>query len=376
MKIKIDKDNLYKAITVADSIVSSKNINTILSNCLFNVSKNEIEILSTDNDMAVRTKVDAIAEGAISFTANGKKFASILKELPKGELHLSIDDSMVISLKPVSKEVKGNYTLIGTTADDFPEILNFNDTKAYELNQSLLKEIIKKVNYAASTDTIKPVFNGIFLSSENQNILTTVATDSRRLSLIKRTLDDPIDLAGGVIIPLKTISEITRLLENDGTCKFSINNNQCFFQIDKTEVISRIVEGQFPNYKQVIPIENNIEVIIDTKKFLESIRRAMIFTREPAHKIILQFNENKLVIEVNTPELGESREEIDIESNSGEQIVIGINAQFLIDALKEIDSSSVKCGITGQMSPITLVPENDANFVSVIMPIQIKSSDE
>lgn len=374
MVIHIDSESLFKSINIADSIISSKNINTILANCLFNVSKNSIEIISTDNEIAVRTKVQAKSDKAISFTVNGKKFSSILKELPHDELSINVSDSLSIDITSRSKDVKGHYTLVGLAADEFPEIPHFMEDNSIELEQAVFKEMIRKVIYAASTDTIKPVFNGIFLISDEKGNVTSVSTDSRRLALISRSIKQDINFGEGIIIPLKTVHEVYRLLDSSGSCKFSYNNNQCFFKIANTEIISRIVDGQFPNYRQVLPKEYMLEIEVESKKLLDSVKRAMIFTREPANKIILNVQGNKIVIQASTPELGEAEEEIAVKSNKDEKISIGINAQFLIDALKEVDSEIIKCGITGQMSPVTIVPKNDANYTSIIMPIQIKSS--
>ena len=376
MKIHVDKDTLLKSILVADSIISSKNVNTILANCLFNVSADQIEIISTDNEMAIRAHIDAVSDATISFAANGKKFASILKELPNDELILTIDDNLTIDIQTKSKDVKGHYSLVGMTTEEYPDIPLFSEKDVIEIDQAQLKEMIKKVVYAASHDTIKPVFNGIYLISEKKGSMTAVATDSRRLALISRSMEteSELKLGEGFIIPLKTINEVSRLLDSSGRCRFAYDQNQCFFKIGSTEIISRVVDGQFPNYKHVIPIENSMEVVIETKRLLDSVRRAMIFTREPANKIVLNFKKDTLVIEASTPELGEAEEEIMVESNSDETMVLGVNAQFLIDALKEIESFSVKCGITGQMSPVTIIPEDDHNYISVVMPIQIKSA--
>jgi DNA polymerase-3 subunit beta len=374
MIIHIDKESLLKSINIADSIISSKNINTILSNCLFNVSKDNIEIISTDNEIAVRTSVSSNSDTSISFATNGKKFSSILKELPNDELVININESFLIDITTRSKSVKGHYTLFGFATNEFPEIPHFMDDNSIEIDQSVLKEMMRKVMYAASGDTIKPLFNGIFLVSDMKGNISSVATDSRRLSLITRTINQNTDLGEGIIIPLKTIHEVYRLLESAGTCKFSYKNNQCFFKIAHTEIISRIVDGQYPNYRQVVPKEYLFEIEIETKKFLDSIRRAMIFTREPANKIILNIQGNKVIIQANTPDLGEAEEEIVVKSNKDEKISIGINAQFLIDSLKEMDSDYIKCGITGQMSPLMISPVDDNNYLSIIMPIQIKSS--
>lgn len=374
MLITVNKDTLLKAIGIADSVISSKNINTILSNCLFIVNKNSIEITATDNEIAVKTTIDAACDKNISFTTYGKKFINILRELPDDEISIDVDESMVINLK--SKNIKGNYTLYGTDSNDYPKIPEIKMDNSIEIDQAVLKEMIKKVIYAAATDSIKPVFNSIYIVSEKPGTITAIATDSRRLSMITRSIDSEAFIGEGIIIPLKTIHEINRLLSNTGICKISFDSNQCYFKIDNTEIFTRIVEGQYPNYKQIIPREYTLKSIIHTSQIHDSVKRAMIFTREPANKIVMSFNKDNLKIQANTPELGHAEEEIEIESDSSDKLIIGINAQFLLDTIRHIDSFSFICGITGQMSPLTIIPEDDKNFISVIMPIQIKTIDE
>jgi DNA polymerase-3 subunit beta len=374
MRININKDLLLKAIGIADSVISSKNVNTILSNCLFNVSSDQVEITGTDNEMAIKTKIEAVADSSFSFTANGKKFSSIVKELPDNDIVINIDDSQVIDIR--SANIKGHYTLYGTVSDEYPELPPISMENSIEIEQAVLREMIKKVIYAAANDTIKPVFNSIYLISENPGSITAIATDSRRLSMITRNIDSEIIVGEGIIIPLKTINEVFRLLGNSGVCRISFDSNQCYFKIDDTEIISRIVDGQFPNYKQIIPKEYSLKAVVETSKILDSVKRAMIFTREPAYKIVMTFNKEVLKIEANTPELGKAEEEISFESDSKDKVILGINAQFLLDTLRQVNSYSFVCGITGQMSPVTIIPEDDKNYISVIMPIQIKTASE
>ena len=374
MKFTVNRDILLKAIGIADSVISSKNINTILSNCLFKIAKDSIQIIATDNEIGVRTKIDAQSDTAFSFTANSKKLSSILKELPDDEIIMIVDDSMIINLKP--KNVKGNYILYGTASDDYPELPEIKIDNSIEIEQSVLREMIKKVIYAAATDTIKPVFNSIYIVSEKPGTLTAIATDSRRLCMITRNIQSESIVGEGIILPLKTVNEVYRLLGNSGLCRLSFDSNQCYFQINETEIISRIVDGQFPNYKQIIPKEYSHKVIIETGRILDSVKRAMIFTREPANKIVMTITKDTLLIEANTPELGKAEEEVPVETDSNEKIFLGINSQFLLDTIKQIDSFSFICGLTGQMSPITIIPEDDKNYISVIMPIQIKTASE
>jgi len=374
MKLTINKETILRAINIADSVISSKNINTILSNCLFNITKNNLEIIATDNEMAVKTQIETSADGDLSFTANGKKLSSIIKELPDEDVSLIIDESMVINIK--SLNIKGNYTFYGTDSTEYPQLPEINNKNSIDIDQAIFKEMIKKVIYASATDTIKPVFNSIYIISEKPGTITAIATDSRRLSMITREIDSESFIGEGIIIPLKTINEVYKLLSNSGICRISYDSKQCYFKINETEIISRVIEGQFPNYKQIIPKEYSHKSIIETSKILDSIKRAMIFTREPANKIIMTLNNDILKIEANTPELGQAEEELNVETDNKEKIFFGINAHFLFDTLKQIDSTSFNCGITGQMSPITIIPENDKNFISVIMPIQIKTSAE
>jgi DNA polymerase III subunit beta len=374
MYFDVDKDSLYKSINIADSIISSKNVNTILSNCLFQVSNNEIVIISTDNELGIRTRCDVISDSSFSFTANGKRFASILKELPKGEVSVSLSDSHIIDINSKAKGIKARYKLVGTGSEEFPEISFTPGDGLVEINQIVLKEMLRKVVHAAANDTIKPVFNGVFLISDANGTLSAVATDSRRLAHIRRSIEGDLNFNDGVILPLKTVNEVSRLLSAGGMCRFSIFENQCYFQINETEIVSRIVDSQFPNFKQVIPKEQHTSVVVDTQKIIESLRRAMVFTREPANKVIMNFKKDVIIIKAETPELGEAEEEIHSESNSKEQLSIGINAQFMLDAVKEIDSGSMIVGLTGQMSPVTVRPENDPEYTLVIMPIQIKST--
>ncbi len=374
MEFKINKDFLLKYVNIADSIIPSKNINAILSNCLFIINKNILQIVSTDNEISVKTTLDIISNDTFSFTLDGKRLASILKELPKGEVIFSVNDNFIIKIKSLSKDIKGDYNIIGTSDSEFPEVASLKNENSMEIDQSILKEMIRKVIFAADVNSIKPVFNGIYFSFDENNNLYVVASDSRRLSMISRKLKNKIELGEGIIIPLKTVHEIYRLL-NIGICYFSVKGNQCYFKIDNTEIISRLIDGNFPNFKQVIPKDNLSTLFVNNKKLMEVLRRIIIFTKEPSYKILLNFDKKKLSIEAKTPEYGEAIEEIEIDKNDDEKITIGINSQYIMDSIKELEIERIKIGITGEMSPVTITPENDENCISVIMPIQIKNSE-
>jgi DNA polymerase-3 subunit beta len=283
MRIEADKDILLKSISIVDSLIPSRSVNAILANCFFNVSKDKIQISATDNEIGIKTAFEASADNEKSFTVNGARLVSLLKEMPAGVIAINIDDSYQINVNTKSSDVKGDFTLLGTPGENFPEIPDFYEKGAVEIDQGDLKDMIRKVIYAAATDTIKPFFNGVFFVSQSRENLTLVATDSRRLSIITRNLKNEIDLDEGVIIPLKAMHELQRLLGSEGTCCFSMQENQCFFKIGGTQFVTRTIDHKFPNYKQVIPKEQDISVNVPRGKLLESLRRALIFTRTPAN---------------------------------------------------------------------------------------------
>lgn len=373
MKIKVDKNLLLESISTVDSFIPTKSINNVLSSCLFNVSRDEIEILSTDNDIGVRTIVDAKVESEVSFIANGTRLCSILKELPEGVIEIDVSEDLLIKMETKTTDIKGQYNLIGSSGTDYPEIKKFYDKEVIEIKQDVLKDMIRKVIHAAATDTIKPSFNGIYIVSDSSDKITFVCSDSRRLSQISRDIDDEVCLERGVIIPLKTINGLYRLLKQDGVCKISFFENQCFFKINNTEIVSRVIDSEFPEYKNVIPKEQKVTAIIQKEKFMRSLRRAMIFTREPANKVTLNVKENILTIEARTNDLGEAKETVPIESNAVEDISVAMNVQFLIDSIREIDSSSISLCITGQKSPVTIRTDEDKEHITIIMPIKVKT---
>ncbi len=374
MRIEADKETLIKGVSISDSVVSSKNVNTILSNCLFSVSKDIMEITGTDNEIAITTRVDVVADGESTFALNGKRLVSLLKEFPEGSVVLDVNEKHSVNLTSKSGAIRGEYVIVGTGGEDFPELPQFDKSNLIEVDQSIIQEMIKKTLHAAAHDIVKPVFNGLYFVSAAENKLTTVATDSRRLALIDRNINNDITIDNGVVIPLKTIHELLRLLGQKDTCLMSFDKKQCYFRIGETEIISRIVEGQFPDYTQVIPKDYILKAVVETKKIRESLSRVRVFTREPAWKILFTFNGDVLTIEANSPDLGEGKEEVQVESDSSEEITVGLNAQFVMDALRDIDAYSITIGVTGVMSPLTLVPEGDDDYLAVIMPIQVKSS--
>lgn len=370
MLINLEKSSLLKAVLIADSVIQGKSVNSIIDNCLLQVTKNSVDIISTDNDISIKTKLACESDQEGSFTCDGKKLAQILKELPDGQVSIKIKSNVMI-LK--STTIKGDYKLVTTDASEFPEI-EFANFDIIQLNQPQFKKMIKKVIYAAAHDSVKPVFNGVYIISEKNSKLNLVASDSRRLSYISERVENLDNIFNSAVIPLKTINEVYKLLDT-GVFDFSVSDTQSYFKIGSSTIISRLIDGKFPDFDKVIPKDFLDTVIVDTKKIINSLRRVMIFTKEPSFRITMLFEKDILTLSAKTPEYGEAKEEIPIERSSDENLTIGINSQYLMDSLKEIDSIAFRINVTGTMSPVTLMPEGSNNSIAVIMPIQIKTVD-
>ncbi|MDA3899954.1 MAG: DNA polymerase III subunit beta [Spirochaetes bacterium] len=370
MLIKLEKSSLLRAVLIADSVIQGKAVNSIIDNCLIKVFSDCLEIISTDKDISIKTNIPSESDSEGIITCDGKKLAQILKELPDGIITIKTDNNLMV-LK--SSTVKGDYKLITTDGEDFPEI-EFGNFDLIQINQSQFKKMIKKVLYAAAHDSVKPVFNGVYIQAGKNSTLNMVASDSRRLSFTSEHIDMVEQIVNNAVIPLKTINEVYKLLDA-GVFNFALNEKQCCFKIGNTTIISRLIDGNFPDFEKVIPKDFIDTIIIDTKKFINSLRRVMIFTKEPTYKIIMTFKNDVLKIEARTPEYGEASEEIAIESSSSQEIMIGINGQYLMDSAKEIDTISFRMNITGAMSPVTMMPDDTEDSIAVIMPIQIRSAE-
>lgn len=371
MKFEVDRDLLLKALTTADSIITSKSANYILSLCLMYVSKGKLEIITTDKDIMLKTSIDVKSSKDFSFLINGKKFVNIIKEFPKGDVIVSVDENFSVCIN--SKSLKGNYTLVGMPKGEFPEFKKIDEVIAFEIEQIELKEMIRKVVYSVANDNIKPSFCGIFFTTDENAKLTAVATDAKRLSLFSLPIDSSLKLKEGIIVPKKAIGELYRILCEEGKCVFSIGLNMCSLKIENTEIVSRLIDGQFPNYKQVIPREFSETIIIQREKFIDTIRRMMVFTKEPFYKVSFKLNNEVLIVSSESHEYGKADEELSVTTTNNSTVEFILSANYLYESLREMDEDEIEIKILTATSPIVIKPKNKKNELSVIMPIQLKN---
>ena len=348
MKIKVNKDELLTAIQVVSNIVSSKATLPILSNMLIEAKDGILKMNATDLDIGISCElpVHVFEQGAITIPA--KKFSDIARELPAG-------DVVIYARKNNQVEIEGancRFKLNGLPKEEFPKFPEFKDKDAVLIKQADLKEMIRMTSFAVSYEESRYVLNGILLEVSG-NVVRMVATDGRRLAKIEKKLIHAGTKEVNVILPIKAVGEINRNLKEAGECSITFGTNQVLFNIDGILIATRIIEGEFPNYKQVIPKEIPHKVRIKTAEQLAAIRRANLLSTPDFQAVKFELFKDKLVISKSTPDVGEHREEVSVEYGQ-QELMVGFNPQFFIDVLKNINEEVIPVEFLGPDKPCVL----------------------
>lgn len=364
MNITVQKDDLLKGIQTVQGAVSSKATLPILSNILLDAENGSLRLTATDLDIGISRTVPAEITEAGSITVPAKRFFDIIKEAPAGE------NIQVIAKKNLSVQIESGKSfsrLMGIAKNDFPKIPEFDAPQPIVISQTLLSRMIRMTSFAMSRDETRYVLNGILFVFKDKN-LRLVATDGRRLAMVEKDLAKSSGITRNVIVPNKTVQELGRALGDQGDVLLGLKENQLQFKIGDTVVTSRLIEGEFPNYEQVIPKKTKENVWINTRDFLSAARRASIFTNQESQSVRIELNKNRMVISKTTPDVGEVREELEAEYGGGE-FSIGFNPNFLIDALKNIEDEKIQFGLTDPEKPGMIKSQEDYTYI--VLPMQI-----
>ena len=297
-----------------------------------------------------------------------KKLFGIARELNGLEIELEVDEKNVCSLRCGPSF----YKIHGLGADEFPPLPKFKEDKKVSLAQETLKGMLRKTSFAISTDEARYVLNGIFLSLKDHKV-TMVATDGRRLALVDEEVDISEKSQGEFIIPAKAVNELNRLLQEKGEVELKYSENQAAFTLKDDKgfsvlIVTKLIEGNYPNYRQVIPAETKERVALPREEFLHALRRAEIMTSEKANSVKLAFGKNNLAITANSPEVGEAKESIAV-NYKGKEMAIAFNPKYLIDPLNALPNDEVFIELIDELSPGVL--KINGPFLYVVMPMRL-----
>jgi len=362
MKVKLLKDDLLNGIQIVQNVVSPKATLPILSNMLIETKKQTLRLNTTDLDIGISCEipVNIIEDGAITIPA--KRFAEVIREFPQGEVTIHARKNNQIEIEGQNCRIK----LLGLPKEEFPKFPEFKDKEAIRLKQADLKEMFRLTSFAVSHEESRYVLNGVLMEVQ-KDILRIVATDGRRLAKIEKQLLKPAATDVAVILPIKAVNEINRNLKDEGEVVFITGTNQVLFDIDGTLIATRIIEGDFPNYVQVIPKQVAPKIKMNTAEFLAAIRRANLLATPDFQAIKFEVFTDKLVISKTTPDVGESREELPIVF-TGEQMIIGFNPQYMIDVLKSLNEETIEVEFLGSDKPCVIRKEN---YLYLALPMRL-----
>lgn len=363
MIIKIKKEDLMKGLQSTIGVISTKNTLPILSNILIQTKERFLELVATDLDVGIITNInpEVIEEGAITVPA--KKFTEIINELPESTITITTKKNNIVNIECANTFFK----IMGIPKEEFPKLPKLTEKNKIVLSQNTLKEMLIMTSFAISHDETRRILNGI-LFVLNNNEIKLVATDGRRLAIVKKTMDLPKELNIKAVVPAKAIQEINRIISDGGQVTISFDGNQVMFALKNTVIISRLIGGEFPNYEQATPQQYKDKLRINKDKFLTAVKRAALLTTPDSQSIRLDIFKDKTIVSKHAPDIGEAKEELDGEYMGGE-FFIGFNPNYLLDGLKNIKQEQLNIEFSGPEKPA--VAQDGEGYLYVLLPMQI-----
>jgi DNA polymerase-3 subunit beta len=367
MNLTITKDQIIAGLQSVQNVVSTRTTLPILANVLLKAEGNYLEITATDLDVTVACKVEAKVTTAGSTTLPVKKLFGIVREL-NGEIEIETDEKNIAVIRSGASYFK----IHGLAAEEFPPLPQFKDDKKVVLSQDTIRTMLKKTAFAVSTDESRYVLNGIFISLK-EGKMTLVATDGRRLALVDEEVDLSEKSFGEFIVPAKAVNELTRLLQDKGSVEIKFGENQASFSLQNENgfsvlLITKLIEGNYPNYRQVIPGEAKERITLGREELQQALRRAEIMTSEKANSVKLAFGKNSLTITANSPDVGEARETLAI-NYKGKEMAIAFNPRYVIDPLAALTEDEVFFELIDELSPGVI--KVNGPFLYVVMPMRL-----
>ena len=383
MRLSLNRNELWQGIDTVLDAVPSKPALPVLANILLVAENNTLELSATDLDLSIRTEVPATVEQKGRITVPARTFAEIAREWPEAELSLVVEeDHLRLSGHLGDAESgEGSYSLSGMAAEEFPNMptslegisVSLGDSE--ELSAKLLLDMINKTSFAVSKDDTRPVLNGVLWHIDSEG-MEMVATDGSRLACYRRSLGVLVrsDQEAGVIVPPQALVQVGRLLSgHDGAVEVTLGETQLLLSTGTTHLLSRLIEGPYVEYAQVIPKENDKNLRVEVDRLLPTVRRVSILSSSYTRQIRLKLDNSSIELSAASPEIGgEAHEQIPA-SFDGEKMEIGYNAQYLMEILRKMDTQTVRFELNNNMTAALLKPdqaEEGKDYFCLLMPLR------
>ncbi len=370
------RKELFEGIQTVGKAVATRSSLPILTHVRISTKDGKISLMATDLEMWMEhTLPTTTLAGDGAATAPARNFTELLAAMPDADVDLSVkDESNTLHLRCA----KSNYKLLGLPADEFPLLPQVKEESRFVVDRETLRDAIKQTLFATSSDETRAILTGVLVVFQGDS-LRFVATDTHRLAVRDCAVKEGTGSASA-IVPSRAMNELARIVGNDaGEVVVTLSSNQIQFQIDdeksgSTTLISRLIDGQFPNYERVIPAQSTRTLTVEREPLAAAVKRAAIVARESASRVVLRTTEDgdRLTITAQSGSVGDAYEEVEVaRSGDDSPIEIAFNAKYLSDVLSVLDSEGLNIELTEPLRPGVIRPTDDADYLCVLMPMQV-----
>ncbi len=367
MELSFEKDELLFSLQVVQGVASERNTLPILQNVLIRAENGKIEFSATDLEVGIRVVVIGTIKEEGSITVSAKKFTDLVRELPSKPIELATTANDRVELTCG----EGVYKMIGLSDEDFPEIPSV-DGESIIIDGNILNSVIHKTEFAASRDEVRYLLNSLYFNILEDKTEIVATDGTKQLAL---THCDPLntpDESSGFIVPLKAVREIERTFAESGEVKIALAKNQLLLANDNTTLTTRLVEGEYANYQGVIPESSEGRAVVTKELLLRATRRVALLSNPKNYLICLEIDPERITISANSPELGEARESVEVESSTG-SVRIGVDARVLTGVIEHIETDSLIIEFSGEFTQFAVKPQSDDTHTCIIMPMRLES---
>lgn len=369
MKLTCARETLLKAVRSAEALLMNKSINK--ADLLIDATTDMTRIFSTDMETSVIVNISANISENGSVAVFGKKLSEVLSSLTNDDISINVTAENQMKVKSLSKESKALFTLKGQPGKEFNQIPQITNDHVFSIEQRVMKNMIRKVITSSSNDDTRYVLNGVLFNASRDR-LKMVATDGRRLSLISSQIKGPAQ-EQNVIVSKRVLSEMEKMLGTEGQCQIGISEKNIFLSFDNTYIVSRLIEGDFPDYKQVIPAAFDFEVTFEQQSLFNAVKGISLMANENYKRLNLSIKHKAAQFTSSDPEIGDAVDEIIVKDTTKQgdtDFDIAFNCFFLMDILKVIDSEQIVFKFNKNTNPALVQEKGNDDYLSVIMPMK------
>lgn len=368
MRFECPRDLFYQNLQVVGKAVPSKSTLPILTGILLEAKGDKLRLVATDLELGIESFIPVQVHEEGSVVLEAKYLMEIIRKLPSQGLTIGVNpgkNSVEI------KSGRSRFAINPMPAEDYPSLPETREDGYWLMPQNLLKKMIKETSFSVSLDETRPFLTGVLWDVQADQI-SLVATDTSRLAYSHQNLNTDLSQQK-VIVPTKCLTEVSRVLDNSGEepVQVLLSGNHILFKTGATRFISRLIDGQFPNYQQVIPSGFSTEIEIERSAFLSAAERASLLAKEGTSVVKFSIEEDKLALSANVPDVGETYDEVPVTSSGG-SLEIAFNARYVIEVLRIMEAETVKLKLTGKHSPAVITPAESDDYIYVIMPVMLR----